>query len=269
MCLDLRTGSVVIGIVRLIHWLLILSSMAYIWAQIFIMQNGGMFHLKARTNIEKNSYVLWVVFLVSLVGCFLEPLMCAAVIRVKQERFIRMWFWLAGFTVTGSAALALSFLLHNLDIIKIDSNWFSDALCVLADLVFFYVPMYMLGPRLEPILTALLILAHMVLPIVHGAAFYVVYSYYKTPRIILPADAGGMGNVFISRQGTPTAPGSDHLDRHLHSASPGSGLGKTGKKLCHKCALKESVLANGGTMGGKNNSTPLLYPEHGIVETTC
>ena len=54
MCLDLRTGSVVIGIVRLIHWLLILSSMAYIWAQIFIMQNGGMFHLKARTNIEKN-----------------------------------------------------------------------------------------------------------------------------------------------------------------------------------------------------------------------
>ena len=73
------------------------------------------------------------------------------------------------------------------------SNWFSDALCVLADLVFFYVPMYMLGPRLEPILTALLILAHMVLPIVHGAAFYVVYSYYKTPRIILPADAGNVG----------------------------------------------------------------------------
>ena len=51
----------------------------------------------------------------------------------------------------------------------------------------------MLGPRLEPILTALLILAHMVLPIVHGAAFYVVYSYYKTPRIILPADAGNVG----------------------------------------------------------------------------
>ena len=76
------------------------------------------------------------------------------------------------------------------------SNWFSDALCVLADLVFFYVPMYMLGPRLEPILTALLILAHMVLPIVHGAAFYVVYSYYKTPRIILPADAGNIGNFF-------------------------------------------------------------------------
>ena len=56
--------------------------------------------------------------------------------------------------------------------------------------------MYMLGPRLEPILTALLILAHMVLPIVHGAAFYVVYSYYKTPRIILPADAGNNGNFF-------------------------------------------------------------------------
>ena len=76
------------------------------------------------------------------------------------------------------------------------SNWFSDALCVLADLVFFYVPMYMLGPRLEPILTALLILAHMVLPIVHGAAFYVVYSYYKTPRIILPADAGNVGDFY-------------------------------------------------------------------------
>ena len=82
------------------------------------------------------------------------------------------------------------------------SNWFSDALCVLADLVFFYVPMYMLGPRLEPILTALLILAHMVLPIVHGAAFYVVYSYYKTPRIILPADAGNVGD-FLKLNHTP------------------------------------------------------------------
>ena len=146
------------------------------------------------------------------------------------------------------------------------SNWFNNALCVLADLVFFYVPFYLLGPRLEPVLTALLILAHMVLPIIHGSALYVVWSYYKTPRIILPATVagGGGGSVGggLSRQGTPTAPAD--MDRHLHSASPGGGPGKT-KKLCHKCAVRE----NGTLLGVKNTSTPLLYQEHGIVETTC
>jgi len=184
-----------------------------------------------------------------------------------------MWFWLAGFTVVFSALLALSFLLHNLGVIKEDSNWFNDALCVLAEVVFFYVPDYVLGPRLLPVLTGLLILAHMVLPIVHGCAFYVVWSYYKTPRIILPPAitmSGPTGGTpHLSRQGTPTAP-SD-LDRHLHSVSPGGGPGKT-KKLCHKCACRENV-ENGGhnTLGVKNTSTPLLYHQdhHGIVETTC
>ena len=46
--------------------------------------------------------------------------MVVAVIRVKQEQYIRMWFWLAAFTVIFSVVLALSFLLHNLDVIKID-----------------------------------------------------------------------------------------------------------------------------------------------------
>jgi len=44
--------------------------------------------------------------------------------------------------------LALSFLLHNLSIIRVGEGWFSDAMCVLADIVFFFVPEYLLGPRL-------------------------------------------------------------------------------------------------------------------------
>merc|ERR1712038_103302 len=54
-----------------------------------------------------------------------------------------------------------------------------NAMCALADIVFFFVPDYFLGPRLQPVLVALLIIAHFSLPILHALSFYVVYSFYK------------------------------------------------------------------------------------------
>ena len=95
---------------------------------------------------------------VSLDGIAQESLMMVSVIRQIREGYIRAWFWLAGFTVIFSVVLALSFVLHAMEFIKIGSSWFDDALCVLADIVFYYIPFYMLGVRLVPVLTALLIL---------------------------------------------------------------------------------------------------------------
>ncbi len=58
-------------------------------------------------------------------------------------------------------------------------GWFSDAMCVLADIVFYFVPEYLLGPRLVPMLITLLILAHMALPVFHAFSFYVVWSFFR------------------------------------------------------------------------------------------
>ena len=76
-------------------------------------------------------------------------------------------------------SVALTFILHNAHVIRIGDNWFNDALCVLADVVFFFVPEYLLGPRLIPLLIAILILAHLLLPIFHGFSFILVFSYYR------------------------------------------------------------------------------------------
>jgi len=71
------------------------------------------------------------------------------------------------------------FAFQNLGIIKVGEGWFSDAMCVLADIVFYFVPEYLLGPRLVPMLITLLILAHMALPVFHAFSYYIVYSFFK------------------------------------------------------------------------------------------
>ena len=54
MCFDLRTGSALVGLLRFIHWIILLSCVTYVWSQLFLLENGGILHLKARTNIENN-----------------------------------------------------------------------------------------------------------------------------------------------------------------------------------------------------------------------
>ena len=186
---------------------------------------------------------------VSLIGIILEPMMMMAVFKRKNDGYIRAWLWLAGFTVVFSVVLALSFLLHNLDVIKIGGSWFDNALCVLADLVFFYVPFYMLGPRLIPVLTALLIIAHMVLPVLHGLAFYVVFSYYKSPRM-------------VTRQATPTAP--KELEEQQQALNNHHAAHLRAPKLCQKCAIARGE--NGGVP--RCGGTPLINDQM-MVETTC
>ncbi len=81
----------------------------------------------------------------------------------------------------------MSDLLERVKFTLSGDNWFNDALCVLADVVFFFIPEYLLGPRLIPLLIAILIFAHVLLPVWHGFSFAIVYSYYKL--YLLPGSA--------------------------------------------------------------------------------
>ena len=132
-----------------------------------------------------SAYVLALVIIVSLIGIIVESLLIAGVLRPKNDVYIRTWFWLAGFTITFSLLLAISFLLHNLGTFYIGDSWFMNGMCALADIVFFYIPEYFLGPRLQPVLHALLIIGHFTIPILHALSFYVVYSFYKHRHIYL------------------------------------------------------------------------------------
>ena len=68
-CFDLRTGSVLIGAVRLMSWLIILTGISYVVWELFILRNSGMIHFKTMENLEQNGkflseeYIaLWYIF---------------------------------------------------------------------------------------------------------------------------------------------------------------------------------------------------------------
>ena len=192
--------------------------------------------------------------------------MISSVIKGKNFGYIRAWFWLTGFTVTASLIMALSFLLHNLDVIGIGGNWLENAMCVLADLVFYYIPEFLFGPRMIPVLTAMLIIMHMLLPILHSSSYYVVYSYYRSP---LRAQTGH------SRQATPSVPltngakgtPEDQVIPYDHHSHNTLNPNRVPLKLCQKCAMR-GMGENGGTCGRGGISTPLIGDQI-IVETTC
>ena len=204
--------------------------------------------------------------IVSLIGIIVEPLLITGVLRPKSEAYIRVWFWLAGFTVTFSSLLAISFLLRSLGTFYIGENWYMNAMCALADIVFFFVPDYFLGPRLQPVLVALLIIAHFSLPILHALSFYVVYSFYRQRHMYYyHQDA--------SRQsGTPNVPPSCPDAGGRRSTTPvilDDGTPYK-PKLCQKCqhaaVIAKSVEALQENGGYRCNEALLGETP---IETTC
>lgn len=125
-----------------------------------------------------SAYVVFLAILASSIGLILEFIMITGIIQLNPG-YIRAWFLMTGFSFLFSLMLALCFILHNAHVIRIGENWFNDALCVLADVVFFFIPEYLLGPRLIPLLIAILILGHLLLPMFHGFSFVIVLSYYR------------------------------------------------------------------------------------------
>ena len=293
-CFDLRTGSVLIGAVRLMSWLIILTGISYVVWELFILRNSGMIHFKTMENLEQNGkflseeyialwyristtlncnwwqyffiisvYVLVLVMVLSLIGVILESLMIVAVLQPKRGGgYIRAWFWLSGFAIFASVSLAIFFLLHNIGTIRPRGNILENALCSLADVVFFFIPEFLLGPRLEPVLRAMLIIAHFSLPILHALSFYVVYSFYKCRHRFLynqhsENTGGGLGYA------PPSAPDSN--GRRSVTPMIQDQVIPYKPKLCHKCQCHQQ---NNGVNGAVYTShQPLL--EEAPIETTC
>jgi hypothetical protein len=203
---------------------------------------------------------------VSLTGVILELLLIVGVLQPNKGGFIRAWFWLTGFTIVSSTLLAASFLSHNFGSIAPGANWFEDALCSLADIVFFFIPDYFLGPRLEPILRAMLIIAHFLLPIFHGLSFYVVYSFYKCRhRYYRQQHSETTGGL----QSYPSAPDSN--GRRSVTPMIQDQVIPYKPKLCQNCAHHQKghgpVYAENGTVYNNRCHEPLL--EEAPIETTC
>ena len=53
-CFDLRTGSVLIGALRLISWLVILIGVTYVVWQLFVLGHRGMVPFTVMQNLEEN-----------------------------------------------------------------------------------------------------------------------------------------------------------------------------------------------------------------------
>ena len=201
-----------------------------------------------------SAYVLFLAILASLIGLVLEPLMISGITTLNPA-YIRAWMCMTVFSWLCSMVIALCFILHNAHVIRIGDNWFNDALCVIADVVFFFIPEYLLGPRLIPVLVFILIVAHLLLPVFHGYSFLVVYSYYRlyvnpSQEVLAAARAGNTHS---------SAPPLDDVDGIKAREGQGS-------RLCQKCQM--ATLGTHGENGGiqdRCTSTPLLKP----IETTC
>ena len=147
-------------------------------------------------------------------------------------------------------------------LLSIGDNWFNDALCVLADVVFFFIPEYLMGPRLIPLLILILIIAHLMLPVFHGFSFILVYSYYR-----LYVNPSSQEFIAAARAGTThnSATPINYADEDYKASAPSRGTGSSaGHRLCQKCQSRQSG-ENGGVVVDRCSSTPLLKP----IETTC
>jgi len=260
-CFDLRTGCIVMAIVRLISWVVIFTALVYTCLHVFSPDDKGLFHYKVIINIENNAYVIFLAIMVSLTGLVMEPLMIAGISQLNPG-YIKSWMGMTAFCFIFSLMLALCFILHNLHVIRIGDNWFNDALCVLADVVFFFIPEYMMGPRLIPLLILILIIAHLMLPVFHGFSFILVYSYYRI--YVNPSQAA----IAAARAGTThnSATPINYGDEDYKASAPRGGTGSSAghHRLCQKCQSRQSG-ENGGVVVDRCSSTPLLKP----IETTC
>ena len=119
-----------------------------------------------------------------------------------------------------------------------------------------------MGPRLMPLLTLLLIIAHLMLPVFHGFSLVLVYSYY---RIYVNPSAEA---IAAARAGTThnSATPINYGDEDYKASAPRGGTGSSaGHRLCQKCQSRTSG-ENGGVINNDRcTSTPLLKP----IETTC
>ena len=215
--------------------------------------------------------MLALIILLSLLGVILEVLLVIGVLQAHRGGYIRAWFWLTGFSVFASILMAISFLIYNIGSISSGANWFEDALCSLAHIVFFFIPEFFLGPRQEPVLRAMLIIAHFLVPILHGLSFYVVYSFYKCRhryhRNQHSESAAGGHHGYASAPSNPDSNGRRSVTPMIQDQ-----VIPYKPKLCQKCAHHQSEngtykYTENGAVYTNRCHEPLL--EEAPIETTC
>eukprot|EP00095_Tigriopus_kingsejongensis_P002638 maker-scaffold441_size170131-snap-gene-0.32 protein:Tk02638 transcript:maker-scaffold441_size170131-snap-gene-0.32-mRNA-1 annotation:"abc transporter permease" len=239
-CFNLYSGCLLIGLFRLAQWLLILLATIYITVQIYA-PDSGLLHYRAKADIEANGHILFLILIVTIIGTLLECVLLHGLYK-RKYRYFKVWYAYTFLAFLLSIFLAFNFILGILEIPsrpETGKNFIQDAMCILIHVVFFFIPEYLLGPRLTPVFIAIMILVHLLLPLLHGYSIYAVYSYLHSyilddPRMILDLEAA--------------------------SAPPGT-VKKCGN-LCQKCKLA-TLEKNGGTK--REAATPLIN----AIETTC
>ncbi len=100
-----------------------------------------------------------------------------------------------------------------------------DAFCTLFYTEYFFIPEYLIGPRLQPLLTGCIILVHLILPCMHLYSILVVRAHVKTARY-----QDYLGQLQAAQGGAQDGLGN------------GATLLPPKKNLCAKCALREEEL---------------------------
>lgn len=240
-CFNLYHGCLLLGLFRLAHWVIILTATIYITVQIYA-PDSGLLHYRAKSDIEANAHILFLIFIVSIIGVILESVLVHG-IHKRKYKYFKIWYAYTFLTFVLSIVLAFNFVLGILEIPsrpETGKNFIQDALCVLIHVVFFFIPEYLLGPRLTPVFIAIMILVHLFLPVLHGYSIYAVYSYLHSYILDDPRIARSI-NLEVSAQA--------------------AGVKRCGN-MCQKCKLA-TLEKNGGV--GHDLQTPLVKP----IETTC
>ena len=195
----------------------------------------------------------------SLLGILLECMLLHGLWKRKYKYF-KLWYAYTFLAFAFSILLALNFLMGILEIPSRPStgkNFVMDGLCVLFQIVFYLLPSHLGGPRLEPVMVAVVILVHIALPFFHFYSGYVVYSYLHT-YILDDRGRPLLGHVHAHHANGDTAASAP-----LASAGAGAGVTEAGilsadgtmvsqassGKKCGNCAAKKGHAHHGHTDG--------------------
>lgn len=191
---------------------------------------------------------------VTLGGLVIDSFLLHGIVTGKPKH-LNCWYAVTVFTIITSIILALNFVLGILEIPSRPTtgrNFVFDAFCVLFHIVFFFIPEYLFGPRLTPVLIVIMIIVHIFLPAFHLYSFLVVRSYYKQQMYEY--------NEYLTK-----------AMEEEQMAALANGQQSCQKNLCQKCQLAALEAANAGNANNPNGIAVTTAPSPMVkpFETTC
>ena len=175
-----------VGVSRLIHWALVLISSAYVAVEVFSIDYELMDNSRSKIQIEQNSYLLFIMMLVAVLGISAECVLLYSLVKGQSDR-VGVWYAYTLSSFVLSIVLAVNFILGVLEVTyAYGDNLVADAACALVSIATFLVPETFWGPRLYTVMMAMLLIIHLALPIYHVYGYCVVKSYLQgEQRLVL------------------------------------------------------------------------------------